>query len=107
MHDNPQRTTPIGLARYSREFFDCALAADEEEGQKPGFEIIAPIPIMYLLGHSIELILKAFLAYHGVPLRDLRKKYGHDLEKCFKKAKELGLNNYIFLDEVEVEAFLV
>jgi hypothetical protein len=62
---------------------------------------------MYLVGHSIKLILKSFLIYHGVPLRDLKKKYGHNLEKCFKKAKELGLNNHISLDEVEVGAFVV
>jgi hypothetical protein len=108
MYDDPRRTTPIGLARYSRDFFECALAADDKVGRRPGFEIIAPIPVMYLVGHSIELSLKAYLAFHGIPLRELRsKKYGHDLEKCHKKAKELGLNIHAKLDEGESRALTV
>jgi hypothetical protein len=108
MRDDPERTTPVGLARYAREFFDCALAADDKVGKSPGFEIIAPIPVMYLVGHSIELCLKAYLAFHRVPLNELRsKKYGHDLEKCLKKAKELGLNSLVKLDAGELHAFTV
>ena len=80
MRDDPHRTTPIGLARYAREFFDCALAADDKVGHRPGFEIIAPIPVMYLIGHSIELCLKSYLVFKDVPLPELRSnKYGHDL----------------------------
>ena len=108
MHDDPERTTPIGLARYAREFFDCALAADNKVGRRPGFEIIAPIPVMYLVGHSIELCLKSYLAFQGVPLSDLRtKKYGHDLVRCLKKAKELGLNTHVKFDDGEQHALAV
>lgn len=108
MHNDPKKTTPIGLARYAREFFDCALAADDKVGHRSGFEIIAPIPVMYLVGHSIELCLKSYLAFQGVPLSDLRaRKYGHDLVKCFKKAKELGLNTYVELDNGEQHALTV
>lgn len=108
MHDDPERTTPVGLARYAREFFDCALAADDKVGHRPGFEIIAPIPVMYLVGHSIELCLKSYLAFRGVPLRDFRsKKYGHNLMKCLKKAKELGLNEHVTLDDGEQRALAV
>ncbi|MGJ0517116.1 MAG: hypothetical protein ACR65O_15335 [Methylomicrobium sp.] len=108
MHDDSRRTTPIGLARYAREFFECALAADDKVGQKPGYDFIAPIPVMYLVGHSMELCLKAYLAFHGVPLHELRsKKYGHDLKKCLKKAKELGLNVHVSLDDGELHAFEV
>ncbi len=108
MHDDPKRTTPIGLARYAREFFDCALAADDKVGRRPGFEIIAPIPVMYLVGHSVELCLKAYLTFQGVSLQELRtRKYGHDLDKCLKKAKELGLNTHIKLDDDEYHALSV
>ncbi len=108
MHDDPKRTTPVGLARYAREFFDCALAADDKVGRRPGYEIIAPIPVMYLVGHSIELCLKSYLAFRGVPLRALRtKKYGHDLVKCLKKAKELGLSTHVELDEGDLHALKV
>jgi len=108
MHDDPERTTPTGLAHYASEFFLCAIAADDKIGQRPGFEIIAPIPVMYLVGHSVELCLKAFLSFNGVSLRDLRgKKYGHDLSRSLKKAKELGLKEHVTLDEGEEQALAV
>jgi len=63
---------------------------------------------MYLVGHSIELCLKSYLTFQGVPLSDLRtKKYGHDLVKCLKKAKELGLNTHVNLDDGERHALAV
>lgn len=108
MHDDPVRTTPVGLARYAREFFDCAMAADAKVGIRLGFEIIAPIPVMYLVGHSIELCFKSYLVFEGVSLHALRiKRYGHDLVKCLKKAKELGLNTHVKLDEGEQHALSV
>lgn len=108
MLDDPKGTTPVGLARYAREFFEAALAVDDKMGQRPGYEIIAPIPVMYLVGHSIELCLKSYLVFRGVPLSDLKtKKYGHDLEKCLKKAKEIGLNAHVQLDNGELYALNV
>jgi hypothetical protein len=90
MHNDPQRTTPLGMIRYSHEFMEAALAVDEKMGSKPGFEIVAPIPALYLLGHSIELSLKAYLLSQGVTLRQVRN-LNHDLHACMRKAKELGL----------------
>lgn len=82
--------TPIGYARYAREFFDCAIAADETIGSRPGYEIIAPIPVMYLVGHSIELSLKAYLLHVGVPNRKVRE-FGHNLLECLVEAENHGL----------------
>lgn len=95
-----------GYARYAKEFLDAALAADDVIGHRPGFEIIAPIPVMYLVGHSIELILKAYLISAHVKENQLRN-IGHDLEKAYKKAKELGLNSYIVLDKGDIEVLEV
>jgi hypothetical protein len=91
LHEDPTRTTPIGLARYGCEFLEAAVAADEKMGMKEGYEIVAPIPVMFLVGQSIELSLKSYLLMKGVPLRKLRYKYGHDLHRALRKAKELGL----------------
>ena len=108
IHNDPKRTTPIGLVQYAREFFDTALAADDEIGRRPGFEIIAPIPVMYLVGHSIELGLKAYLVHEGVSLDELpTKKYGHNLEKCFDAANQLGLSNIVQLEAGEIDAMKV
>lgn len=107
MHDDLTRTTPIGLARYATEFHDAASGADEVLSRKPGFEIFAPIPVLYLIGHSMELSLKAFLLHRGIGLRELRTHFGHDLHKCLKKAKELGLLSIVSFDEYELGAFTV
>ena len=99
LHEDPGRTTAPGMARYAAEFMRAALAADDVLGRRPGFEMIAPVPVMFLVGQSIELSLKAYLLHRGVSLRDMRVVYGHDLHRALRKAKELGL-----LDLVPVAA---
>jgi hypothetical protein len=48
-------------------------------------------PRYFLLSHSIELALKAFLAIHGKTSKDLRKEFGHNLNKLLKEATKCGL----------------
>ena len=102
LHEDSARTTPIGMARYAVEFYKAALAADDKLGMEKGYEIIAPVPVMFLVGQSIELILKSFLIHKGVSLRHIRTKYGHGLHKSLRKAKELGLSSIVDLTEEEV-----
>lgn len=102
LHDDLERTTPVGLARYACEFLEAALAADEKMGNKKGYEIVAPIPVMFLVGQSIELALKAFLLSKGVELRKLRRDYGHELHRSLRKAKELGLFDMVTLSDEEL-----
>ncbi len=69
---------------------------------RPGYEIIAPVPVMYLVGHSIERCLKSYLLFSGIPIRILRNKpYGHDLTACYKKANELQLSSHVELSKDE------
>lgn len=105
--NDPTKTTSVGLARYAQEFFDAAIATDDVLGMRPGYEIIAPIPVMYLVGHSIELSLKAYLLFMGVPLDDLKKKYGHDLVKCYKEAQKHELNDVIQLTDSDYKVLEV
>ncbi len=93
MHDDPTKTTALGLARYAHEFFEAAVVVDEEIGERPGFEIVAPIPALYLMGHAIELTLKAYLVHRGVSLKGIRD-LNHNLVACFQKAKELGFMSH-------------
>lgn len=106
-NDEAQRTTPIGMARYAGEFHEAAIAADDILGKKSGYEIIAPIPVLYLIGHAMELSLKAFLLHQGVTLRELKTHFGHDIGKCLKKAKELKLLDLVEFDDHELSAFSV
>src|SRR5664279_4178495 len=94
MTKTSERTTSIGLARYAKEFLEAALAVDDSVGMRKEYQIIPPIPVLYLVGHSIELALKAFLVHKGMLVSELRSKaYGHDLLKCWEKSIELGLGD--------------
>lgn len=104
MHDDPLRTTALGLARYSHEFLEAALAVDERIGREPGYEIVAPIPALYLVGHSIELSLKAYLLHKGQTLQTLRR-YDHNLRKCLQAAEALGLSTLLQFSSQEKGAF--
>ena len=97
-----ERTSAIGLARYAREYFDCALAADEVVGQRTGYEVIAPAPVMYLVAHAIELALKSFLRHKDVSLKDLRS-LSHNLENCWSEALDAGIDDFVSLNETELE----
>ena len=96
-------TAPIGFARYSNEFFRAALMVDDKMGTEKGYETIAPIPVMYLIGHSIELSLKSYLIHKGATEDDLRKEYGHNLTKAFNAASDAGLCDVIDCDTFEID----
>lgn len=90
MEDQEPTLTPQILARYSIEFFKTALAADNRLENKNQYGLIASFPVMYLIGHSIELCLKSFLLEKGVSRKKLERKYGHNLTKIYNKATALG-----------------
>jgi hypothetical protein len=76
---------------------------DDKMGIEKGYETIAPISVLYLIGHSIELSLKSYLLHNGITEKDLRNKYGHNLIKAFDAAKDVGLCELIICDEFEIE----
>jgi hypothetical protein len=53
----------------------------------------------YLLGHSAELMLKAFLFKHGVSIDEL-KKIGHDLKNLVCVAREKGLPENVDFQQI-------
>ena len=101
-HDDPTRTTPIGMLRYASDFMEAALAADDKMGKRKGYELLAPIPVMFLVGQAVELALKSFLLKRGVSLRNLRHDYGHDLHRSLRKAKELGLHSLVTVTDEDM-----
>lgn len=102
--DDEERTTAIGLARYAFEYIDAALLVDEHHGATPGFEFVSPVPAYFLVAHGIELTLKSYLRHQGISVRDLIHRYGHDLHKCYRKAKELRLLDRFSEDERDARA---
>lgn len=104
------RTEALGLVKYGYDYIDAARLVDSKIGEQHGYEFISPIPAYFLAWHGIELTLKAFLSYRGVDSKTLRSKsYGHDLGKCYRKAKEFGLFDVFKInsDDVKAMAMLV
>jgi hypothetical protein len=95
------RTSAIGLARYAREYFDAAIAADDVIGKRKGYELVAPAPVMFLIAHATELALKAYLRWKGVDLEGL-KKVGHNLEACWAVACKHGVIEHVSLSDEEL-----
>ena len=90
------RTTAYGLARYAEEYYAAAHTADEVLGERDGYEIFAPMPVMYLYAHAIELSLKSFLRKEGWSLKRV-EALSHDLVKALEKAEEHGLAEAVSL----------
>ncbi len=95
------RTTAIGLARYAYDYLNAAMVVETHD---PTPSHISPVPVYFLALHGIELTLKAFLRYKGVSVKDLVNKFGHDLHACYRKAKELGLNDVFEESRVDADA---
>lgn len=86
------RTSAVGLARYAFDYLEAALVVDERLGRGTEYSRIAPVPAYFLLSHSIELTLKAYLRHCGITVDKLAsRKYGHNLQVCFDQSIELGL----------------
>lgn len=82
------KTYHIGLWNYAAHFFRAAEKLQDEK------EAGIDIPIYFLYGHAIELVLKALLSYHGYDEQKLIT-IRHDLDKAWKKAEDHGLSNYL------------
>ncbi len=87
----------MGLWHHAKEFYEAASVVLNAAGAK------VSLPSYYLLGHSIELSLKAFLAARGVPIAELKsRKYGHDLKALLTEARRRKLGLEVKLSAVDV-----
>ncbi len=88
------RTSSMGLWTYARYFFDAARILIDSKS--PHIET----PAYYLISHSIELCLKAFLRGSGLSIEEL-KALGHNLDKCLEKAISLGLEFHMDISDLD------
>lgn len=91
------RTSSMGLWTYGHNFYIAARALVDKNDPN------TRIPAYYLISHCIEVTLKAYLRGAGVSLEDLKnpKKYGHNLEKCLKKALDKDVQKLIQISDIE------
>lgn len=102
---NVQLQDACNFAQYGYEYIVAARVVDHEIGSRNGHEFISPTPAYFLSLHGIELTLKAFLCKQGVTAHELGSKaYGHDLRKCYRKSKELGLLSVFKIKAADVKA---
>lgn len=95
---------PFGVARLSREFLDAGIAtkAPPKDALQ---ELVQPAPLVafYLIGHSIELSLKAFLLGRGESITALRsKRFGHDLSALLVESRRRKLGTCVKLSSTEI-----
>lgn len=83
------------LFSLSGEFLEAARVLQATPPVRTGYSSAT----YYLLGHSAELMLKAFLHKHGQTISNLRK-VNHDLEKLASLAREAGLPEKVQLDQI-------
>jgi hypothetical protein len=96
-----KRTLPqvlaVGFIQDARSYVECVPVLNKHlHGRGKLFDpkqhqLRAPhrVPMYFLLGHSIELALKAHLSASGVPASTLRgRKIGHNLDVAFQMARD-------------------
>jgi len=93
--DEP-RTTPAGLWTLGDEFFRTVQYIPEGKRQLSS-------PCCYLLSHSIELTLKAFLLEKGSTVPELMK-IGHDLGGLLRQAEAKGIRSFVALEKRHIDA---
>jgi hypothetical protein len=97
-------TAPFGTHRLAGEFLAAALKI-QPVATSAAAEIGQPISLTayYLVGHSIELSLKAFLLGRSAPSKTLRNKpYGHDLSTLLREARRRKLGNLAKLSRGDI-----
>jgi hypothetical protein len=96
-----ERMAPLGLHTYAESFLTAARSLPPPTAP---FDPVRP----YLVCHSIELGLKAFLSLQGSTMLELAEgTYGHNLENIFQKAIEKGLGTSVRLTAAHESAIRV
>lgn len=98
--EDEDRTNSVGLWCLGFDFFRSAEYILEREG-KHFFD-----PWLYLVSHSIELSLKAFLRSKRCSVQSL-KSVGHDLVELLRLAEDRGIRDTVALEQRHVDAIAV
>lgn len=92
------RITPHILLTGAEKYLDAAKAVCTPPiTEKEKLTCRASFPAYFLIGHSIELSLKAFLNARGVKPNRLRHNFGHDLSKLISECRRRKLGREVKL----------
>ena len=98
--------TSFGFWSHAESFLSAANVVKDSRRSNTGrTEFSLLLPAYYLVGHSIELSLKSFLAAKGYKVNELRsKKYGHDLKALLVEARKRKLGREVKLSKHQINA---
>ncbi|TZF80717.1 hypothetical protein [Cognatilysobacter lacus] len=97
-------TAPLGAHRLAGEFLSAALKVSPVPSSAAE-ELRRPLSLVgyYLVGHSVELSLEAFLLGRGVAIAKLRNKpFGHNLVSLVSEARRRKLGLVVKLSRQEL-----
>jgi len=100
--DATRMVPPLGLWRRAKQFADAARPVRSSAQSIGNVDIVE----YYLLGHAIELALKAFIASTGANEAQLMA-LGHDLEEALASAEEKALGQHITLTQEDRAAVAI
>lgn len=99
----------FGFWSHAKEFLTAAnVVRDPQRRGKGKTDFSLILPAYYLVGHSIELSLKSYLAAKGYTTRVLRSKpYGHDLQALLIECRKRKLGREVKLSEHQLNAIKI
>jgi hypothetical protein len=90
------RSSSLGICHYAKTYLDAAIILHEHNKKKLSG------PLYYLVCHSIELALKAFLKANGITIVKSKNKFGHDLGELLNEVIKFDLFR---LERVDCDLF--
>jgi len=94
---------------YAKEERNRGFLAYALEFQRAADATSSPLVKAYLVGHALELLLKAYLLQHGYGESDLKsRRLGHRLDRLLTECKQHGLEARVALSAdlvADIEAF--
>jgi hypothetical protein len=91
------RLMPAALHFYAKDYLVAAESLKRQDSD--GF----PFVHYYLVSHSLELALKAFLSAKGSRTRILKNSFNHSLRKLLAEAQRTGLPDLVCLQQEHIE----
>ncbi len=96
----------FGFWSHAKEFLTAAnVVKSPQRSSKRKIDFSLILPAYYLVGHSIELSLKSYLAAKGYETKVLKSKpYGHDLEALLIECRKRKLGREVKLSKHQFNA---
>lgn len=85
------------LYSLSSEFLEAATVLSNTPPTRLGYSVVA----YYLAGHAAELMLKSLLFKCGESTEILAKRYGHDLKRLVRRARQEALPANVSTEYIE------